>query len=163
MLRFIALLSCLAVIGIVIPSAWLDWFVQKAQPGTPNGILTNYLFRILNLMYAWAGLQCWIYSTDIRRYLVLIWILAVGSLVLTAFGIALLFLLVPPEQRIWFFWVALVDFAEAFAQAIVLVILLFRIRRTAPVAPCLGVAASEAGNTTCSSTVESGHANQSGK
>ena len=73
-LRLIALFSCLALIGIAIPPGYLAWFVNKAQPGTPSGILTNYLVRILCLMYAWAGLQCWIYSTDVKRYIVLIWV-----------------------------------------------------------------------------------------
>jgi hypothetical protein len=129
LLRFMALFSCLALIGIVIPPTWLAWFLQKAQPGTPDGILTNYLFRMLMLMYAWAGLQCWIYSGDVRRYILLIWIVGVGSLVVAAIGIALLFFMVPQDQHTWFFWVAFVDFAEGFVQAVPLVVLLFLVRR----------------------------------
>ena len=129
LLRFMALVSCLALIGIVVPPAWLAWFLHKAQPGTPNGLLTNYLFRMLMLMYAWAGLQGWIYSGDVRRYIVLIWIVGVGSLVVAATGIILLFSIVPPEQQTWFFWVVFIDFAEGFLQAVPLVILLFRFQR----------------------------------
>lgn len=128
-LRFIALLSCLALVGMMMPPSYLAWFVNKAQPGTPNGILTNYLFRILCLMYAWVGLQCWIYSTDVKRYIVLIWIVGVGSLIFASVVIALLFLNVPPERRTWFFWVVFIDMAEGFIQAIPLVFFLLRIRR----------------------------------
>jgi hypothetical protein len=130
-LRFIALLSCLALGGIVMPPSYLAWFANKAQPGTPNGILTNYLFRILCLMYAWAGLQCWVYSTDVRRYIVLIRIAGVGSLLFTALAVAFLFVFVPPAQRSWFFWVVFVDMAEGFIQAVPLVYFLSRIRSAA--------------------------------
>jgi hypothetical protein len=138
LLRLMALSTCLALIGIVIPPTWLAWFVQKAQPGTPNGILTNYLFRMLMLMYAWAGLQGWIYSGDVRRYIVLIWIIGVGSLVAAAVGVALLFVMVPQDQQTWFFWIVFIDFAEGFVQAVLLVVLLFLVRRRLSPAPCLG-------------------------
>jgi len=128
-LRFIALFSCMALAGIVIPPAYLGWLLNKAQPGTPNGILTNYLFRMLCLMYAWAGLQCWVYSTDIHRYMPLIWIVGIGSLILAGAGMALLLVLVPAEQQSGAFWIFFADFAEGFVQAVVLVVLLLRIRK----------------------------------
>lgn len=131
-LRFIALFSCLALVGIVIPPAYLAWFVNKAQPGTPNGILTNYLFRILCLMYAWAGLHCWIYSTDVKRYIVLIWILGVGSMLFALMAIGWLFLYVAPAERNWFFWVVFIDMAEGFLQAVPLVFFLLRLQRIRP-------------------------------
>jgi hypothetical protein len=94
-----------------------------------TGILVTYLARMLMLMYAFIGLQCLIFSTDIRRYLPLIWIIGVGSVVVGLVGIIALFAGVAPAHRVGFFWIVFGDFAEGFAQGVLVVILLLRIAR----------------------------------
>jgi len=128
-LRFIAVTTIPAFIAAVMPQSWLAYMVNKAEPGISIGILVTYLARILMLIYAFVGLQCFIFSMDIRRYLPLIWISGVGTLVVALVGIIALFAGVAPDHRTGFFWVVFGDFAEGFAQGVLLVILLSRIPR----------------------------------
>ena len=88
----------------------------------------TYLARMLMIVYASVGLLCLIISTDIPRYLPLIWILGVGSVILTVVGLIILFIQVPLDQRTGIFWIVFVDFAEGLAQGILMVLLLLRIR-----------------------------------
>jgi len=118
-----------AFIAAVMPQSWLIFLIHKAEPGLSTGILVTYLARILMLMYAFIGLQCFIFSTDIRRYLPLIWIISVGSVVATLVGLIALFARVAPDHRVGFFWVVFGDFAKGFAQSVLMVILLLRIPR----------------------------------
>jgi len=127
LLRFIGITTIPAFIAAVMPQSWLIFLIHKAEPGLSAGILVTYLARILTLMYAFVGLQCFIFASDIRRYRPLIWILGVGTVVVTLVGIIVLFAGVAPEHRVGFFWVVFGDFAEGFAQAVLLVILLLRI------------------------------------
>ncbi len=127
LLRFIGITTIPAFIATVMPQSWLIFLIHKAEPGLSAGILVTYLARILTLMYAFVGLQCFIFASDIRRYRPLIWILGVGTVVVTLVGIIVLFAGVAPEHRVGFFWVVFGDFAEGFAQAVLLVILLLRI------------------------------------
>ena len=127
LLRFIGITTIPAFIAAVMPQSWLIFLIHKAEPGLSAGILVTYLARILTLMYAFVGLQCFIFASDIRRYRPLIWILGVGTVVVTLVGIIVLFAGVAPEHCVGFFWVVFGDFAEGFAQAVLLVILLLRI------------------------------------
>jgi hypothetical protein len=68
-------------------------------------------------------------STDIPRYLPLIWVLGVASLVGATAGLIALFAAVPPDHRGGFFWIVFGDLAEGLAQAILLVFLLLRLPR----------------------------------
>jgi len=129
LLRFIAVTTIPAFIAAVMPQSWLAYMVNKAEPGISTGILVTYLARILMLLYAFLGLQCVIFSTDIKRYLPLIWILGVATMVVTAIGLIALFAGVAPDHRAGFFWVVFGDFAEGFAQGVLMVILLLRIPR----------------------------------
>ncbi|MCX5637152.1 MAG: hypothetical protein NTX52_05600 [Planctomycetota bacterium] len=132
LLRFIGITTIPAFIAAVMPQSWLAFLIHKAEPGMSTGILLTYLTRILMLMYAFVGLQCFIFAADIRRYRPLIWILSVGSLIVALIGLIVLFSAVPPGHRTGFFWIVFGDFAEGFAQAVLLVILLLRIPRCAP-------------------------------
>jgi hypothetical protein len=127
LLRFIGITTIPAFIAAVMPQSWLIFLIHKAEPGLSAGILVTYLARILTLMYAFVGLQCFIFASDIRRYLPLIWMIGVGTVVVTVIGLIALFTGVAPEHRAGFFWVVFGDFAEGFAQAVLLVILLLRI------------------------------------
>ena len=129
LLRFVAVTTIPAFIAAVMPQSWLAFLIHKAEPGISTGILVTYLARILMLTYAFIGLQCFIFSTDIRRYLPLIWITGVGSLIAALIGLIVLFSTVPPDHRTGFFWVVFGDFAEGFVQGVLLVILLLRIPR----------------------------------
>jgi hypothetical protein len=127
LLRFIWLTTLPALFAAAMPQAWLAWLIDKGAPGTSAGILVTYLARMLMVLYALIGLQCLILSTDIRRYLPLIRVLGVGSLLLAALGLLVLFSQVSPDQRTGIFWIVFVDFAEGLVQAILMVVLLLRI------------------------------------
>jgi hypothetical protein len=127
LLRFIALTTVPAFLAAIMPQPWLAHLIAKGAPGTSAGILVTYLARMLMILYAFLGLQALIISMDIPRYIPLIWIISVGSLMLASVGLAVLFTQVPPDQRTGIFWVVFVDFAEGLAQAVLMVILLFRL------------------------------------
>ena len=131
LLRFIWVTTLFALVAAVMPQSWLAYWIDKGAPGTSAGILVTYLARMLMVMYAFAGLVCLVASMDIPRYLPLIWILGVGSLILAPIGLIVLFSQVPPDQRSGMFWVVFVDFAEGLVQAILMVALLLRIRHRA--------------------------------
>jgi hypothetical protein len=129
LLRFIWLTTVFAFLAAVMPQSWLAYWIDKGAPGTETGILVTYLARMLMIMYAFVGLQCLIFSTDIARYRLLIWTIGVGSLIGTPIGLAVLFSQVPADQRNGMFWIVFVDFAEGLAQAVLIVVLLLRIRQ----------------------------------
>jgi hypothetical protein len=128
-LRFACFTTLFALFAAVMPQSWLAYWVNKGAPGTSAGILVTYLWRMLMVMYAFAGVIFLVASMDIRRYLPLIWILGIGSLVLASVGLIVLFSQVPPGQRNGMFWIVFVDFAEGFAQGVVVVALLQRVRQ----------------------------------
>jgi hypothetical protein len=132
LLRFIGITTIPAFIAAVMPQSWVAFLIHKAEPGMSTGILATYLARILMLMYAFVGLQCFIFAADIRRYRPLIWLLGVGSLIVAPIGLIVLFSTVPPGHQTGFFWIVFGDFAEGFTQAVLVVILLLRIPRCAP-------------------------------
>jgi len=131
-LRFIAVTTIPAFIAAVMPQSWVVFLIHKAEPGMSTGILVTYLARILMLMYAFVGLQCFIFSADIERYRPLVWILGVGTVVVTLVGIIALFAGVALDHRAGFFWVVFGDFTDGLVKGILLVILLLRIPRGHP-------------------------------
>ncbi|MCX5643570.1 MAG: hypothetical protein NTZ17_02620 [Phycisphaerae bacterium] len=137
-LRIIAIPAILAFLAAVMPQSWLVYWANRAAPGTPTGILFTYLARMLMGMYGLTGLLCLMMSTDIRRYLPLIWVLGAASVVGTIIGLIALFATVPPDHRTVFFWVVFGDFAEGLAQGVLLVVFLLHIpsrpRKNEPVA-----------------------------
>ncbi len=128
LLRFMCLTTLFAFFAAVMPQSWVAYWINKGAPGTPVGILVTYLWRMLMIMYAFVGLIFLVASMDIPRYLPLIWIAGVGSLILAPVGLIVLFSQVPPDQRGGMFWVVFVDFAEGLVQAILMVALLLRMR-----------------------------------
>jgi hypothetical protein len=129
LLRFIAFTTLFALIAAVMPQPWLVHFIHKADPAVPVGVFVTYLFRMLMGMFVVTGLFCVVFSTDVQRYRLLIWILGVACLIGTLAGLVALFLAVPADHRIGFFWFAFVDLAEGLAQGVLLVLLLLRIPR----------------------------------
>jgi hypothetical protein len=129
LLRFIAFTTLFALIAGVMPQPWLTHMIHKAAPEVPVGLFVTYLFRMLMGIFVLTGLFCVVVSTDVQRYRPLIWILGVACSIGTLAGLIALFIAVPPDQRIGFFWIAFVDQAEGLAQSILLLALLFRIPR----------------------------------
>ena len=132
LLRFIGVTTIPAFIAAVMPQSWVAFLIHKAEPGLSTGILVTYLARILMLTYAFIGLQCFIFAADIRRYRLLIWILGVGTVVVTLVGLIALFAGVAPAHRTGFFWVVFGDFTDGLVKGVLLVILLLRVPRRAP-------------------------------
>jgi len=132
LLRFIGVTTIPAFIAAVMPQSWVAFLIHKAEPGMSTGILVTYLARILMLMYAFVGLQCFIFAADIRRYRPLVWILGVGTVLVTLVGIIALFAGVAPDHHTGFFWVVFGDFTDGLVKGILLVILLLRIPHTEP-------------------------------
>jgi hypothetical protein len=132
LLRFIGLTTIPAFVAAIMPQSWMVFLIHKVEPGMSMGILVTYLARVLMLMYAFVGLQCFIIAADIRRYLPLIWILGVGTVVVTVIGIIALFAGVAPDHRTGLFWIVFGDFAEGLVQGVLLVVLLCRVARRVP-------------------------------
>ena len=129
LLRFIGITTIPAFIAAVMPQSWFAFLIHKAEPGLSTGILVTYLARILMLMYAFVGLQCFIFAADIRRYLPVIWIMGVGTVVAALIGLIVLFTGVAPDHRAGFFWVVFGDFTDGLVKGVLLVILLCVIAR----------------------------------
>ena len=127
LLRFMCLTTLFAFFAAVMPQSWLAYWINKGAPGTSTGILITYLWRMLMIMYAFVGVLYLVASMDIPRYLPLIWILGIGSVILAPVGLIVLFSQVPPDQQTGIFWIVFVDFAEGLAQGALVVILLLRI------------------------------------
>jgi hypothetical protein len=131
LLRFIGITTIPAFVAAIMPQSWVALLIHKAEPGLPVGILVTYLARILMLMYAFVGLQCFIFAADVRRYLPLIWVLGVGTVVVAVIGLIALFIAVTPDHRTGLFWIVFGDFTEGFVQGVLLVPLVWRVRRHA--------------------------------
>jgi len=96
----------------IMPQPWLAYLVDRAAPGTSAGILITYLFRLLMAAYAFIGLQCFIFSFDIKRYRLLIWLLGIGGLIAAFIGLIVLFFTVPAVNRTGIFWIVFCDFCR---------------------------------------------------
>jgi len=132
LLRFIGITTIPAFVAAIMPQPWLAFLLHKAEPGMSTGILITYLARILMLMYAFVGLQCFIFAADIRRYLPLIWILGVGTVVATLIAIIVLFTGVASDHRTDLFWIVFGDFTDGLVKGVLIVILLSCISRHVP-------------------------------
>lgn len=130
-LRFISITTVPAFVAAVMPQSWVVFMIHELDPEISIGILVTYLWRIVMLLYAFVGLLCLFFAADIRRYLPLIWVLGVGTVIFTVIGLIALFAGVVPEHRTRLFWIVFGDFADGLAKGIVLVALLSRIPRLA--------------------------------
>ncbi|MHC4520689.1 MAG: hypothetical protein ACYTAS_19025 [Planctomycetota bacterium] len=131
-LRFISITTVPAFVAAVMPQSWVAFLIHELDPEISIGILVTYLWRILMLLYAFVGLLCLFFAADIRRYLPLIWVLGIGTVIFTVIGLIALFAGVVPEHRTGLFWIVFGDFADGLAKGVVLVALLSRIPRPAP-------------------------------
>jgi len=132
LLRFIGITTIPAFFTAIMPQSWLALLIHKVEPGMSIGILVTYLARVLMLMYAFVGLQCFIFAADIRRYLPLIWTLGAGTVAIAVVGLIALFAGVSPDHRTGLFWIVFIDFTEGLVQGVLLVVLLCRIARRVP-------------------------------
>lgn len=132
LLRFIAMTTLMALFSAVMPQSWLSYLINKGAPGTTTGILVTYMARMLSILYAFVGLQCFIFSFDIARYRPMIWVIGAGSIIVAIIGLIVLFTAVEPEHRTGIFWIVFGDFAEGLAQAVLMVILLLHIKHCEP-------------------------------
>ncbi len=132
LLRFIGVTTIPAFVAAVMPQSWVAFLIHKLEPGLPIGILVTYLWRLLMLLYAFVGLECFIFAADLRRYLPVIRIMGVGTVIVATVGLLALFTGVAPDQRTGLFWIVFVDFTDGLAKGILLVILLSRLPRPAP-------------------------------
>jgi hypothetical protein len=132
LLRFIAITTLMAFFSAVMPQSWLSYLIDKGAPGTQAGILITYMARMLSILYVFVGLLCFIFSFDITRYRPIIWLIGIGSIVVTIIGIIFLFFAVRPENRTGVFWIVFIDLAGGFLQGILMVVLLMRIPYVKP-------------------------------
>lgn len=132
LLRFIGVTTIPAFVAAVMPQSWVAFLIHKLEPGLPIGILVTYLWRLLMLLYAFVGLQCFIFAADLRRYLPIVRVMGVGTVIVALSGLIALFAGVAPDQRTGLFWIVFVDFTDGLAKGILLVILLSRLPRPVP-------------------------------
>ena len=128
LLRFIGITTIPALVAAVMPQSWFAYLIHRAEPQMPVGLLATYLGRGLMAAYALIGLQCFIFATDTARYRPLIWLLGLGSLAGAVIGLIALFSTAPSHHWRGLYWVVFWDFTEGFVQALLLVILLLRVR-----------------------------------
>ena len=68
LLRINGSLACLAVIAVVMPTAWLDAGARAAGLGPfPDTVLTQYLVRSLSAIYALLGALVLHIASDVRK------------------------------------------------------------------------------------------------
>lgn len=88
-LRTVGTMSCLALVFVFAPYAWMNRLHALAGLGIlPAEPVVGYLARSTSAFYAFLGVVKWLASMDIRRYRVLILTIA-GFMV--AFGAVFLF------------------------------------------------------------------------
>jgi hypothetical protein len=81
LLRLMALAEISALIGVVMPAAWMavghEWLGLGTFPDAP---ITPYLARCLSAFYMMHGILLWICSCNIRRYAPIITYVAVTGI-----------------------------------------------------------------------------------
>lgn len=129
LLRVIGIMCLPAIVGVLMPHCWLAWAVERVEPGTPVKVLVSYLARVLSAFYVLLGVLLLIFSTDVRRYvwplrLLALWCLPVPVVFIIhargAFAAGL---------TGWFFWAVALDMVCGFAMAVAILLLLSRIAR----------------------------------
>ncbi len=126
-LRFISLTTVPAFVAVIAPQRWLAWMLNWIEPGFAFGLLGNYMTRCLMGVYAFLGLQAFIWSTDVKRYRPLILNLCWCVLIAAPVALAVLFLQVPTAEHTRAFWIIFIDLAEGLAQTALLTILVRRV------------------------------------
>ena len=82
LLRLIAVAEWFAVIGILMPDAWMaacyHWLKLGDFPAAP---ITPYLARCLSAFYVMHGGFVWIAALDVRKYAILVRYIAITGIV----------------------------------------------------------------------------------
>ena len=69
LLRVNGFLASLAIVAVVMPTAWIDAGARASGLGPfPDTMLTQYLVRSVSLIYALLGALTLYLSSDVRRY-----------------------------------------------------------------------------------------------
>jgi len=129
LLRFISLTTLPAFVAAVMPQRWLVFALNWIEPGFSVGLLGSYLIRCLMGVYAFMGIQAFIWSTDIQRYRPLILSLCVCVMVPVPVALAVLVITVPPGGHTKAFWITFIDLAEGLAHTALLAIFIRRVPR----------------------------------
>jgi len=127
LLRFIGITTIPAFVAAILPQPWLIHLINEVDPGASTGILMTYLARMLMAMYAFVGIEAFIFASDVRRYRPLILILGAGGAAVALIGLLVLLAAVSSEGRTRVFWIVFIDFAEGFAHTLLLAILIRRV------------------------------------
>jgi len=130
-LRFISLTTLPALVAAVMPQRWLVFVLNWVEPGFSAGLFGSYLTRCLMGVYAFMGIQAFIWSTDVSRYRPLILSLCVCALIAVPMALAALVIAVPSAEHSKAFWIIFVDLAEGLAHTALLAILVRHVPRQA--------------------------------
>ena len=129
LLQIVGIVSLPAIIAVFMPYSWLVRGVELAEPGTPVGVLVSYLARLLSAFYVLLGGMMVVFSTDVRRYVGAIRLVALWSL-MAVVG----FMIYGGPALVkggfgWFIWFVAGDVAFGFAFAIAILLLQRRITK----------------------------------
>jgi len=81
LLRLVGSVALLAVVGLLMPTAWMALCHERlGLGGLPEGPVFEYLARSTSAFYALTGGLLWVLSTDVHRYARVITYVAVGGL-----------------------------------------------------------------------------------
>ena len=70
LLRAVAIMGMAAIVAVVMPHSWMNWFHQKMGLGElPDIPIVGYLTRSLSAFYVWIGALAWFASRDLDRHL----------------------------------------------------------------------------------------------
>ena len=121
-------LGVLAVGAVAMPHSWLDWSVDRIEPGLRVYVVVPYLARLLSAFYVLLGVLLLVFARDVRRYhrpiqLTAIWTcLSVAALLVHVTACSFML-------RHWFTWCVLMDGAYGLAVAVAVLILQRRVPR----------------------------------
>lgn len=67
LLRALAIMGMAAIVPVVMPHAWMNWFHREMGLGEmPDIPIVGYLARSVSLFYVWAGAIAWYLSNDLE-------------------------------------------------------------------------------------------------
>ncbi len=127
LLRIISITTIPAFIAALLPQGRLVEISNWLEPGFSTGFLELYITRCLMGLYAFLGVQAFIWSTDIKRYRPLIVNLCICVIIAAVAGLTALFTTIPPTERNRVFWIIFIDLAEGLAHTILLTILILQV------------------------------------
>lgn len=129
-LRFISFTTLPAFCAVVMPQKWLAFGLDWIEPGAAPGLFGSYLIRCLMGVYAFMGIQAFMWSTDVRRYRPLILSLCWCAVIVLPVALGVLLITVSPAEHVRAFWVMFIDLAEGLAHIALLTILMRHVTHT---------------------------------